>query len=151
ARQIFERRLTMIMRGQVSCRVPWVAAAAIGLFALVMLPGWSLGPGTGDARAETDPGGAPKRSAGRDLSLRIAVERLAAVEQERTRVRLAQKKVEAELAVLKDQEKAVADAAFPEALIQEHLQKDPVALELMATVAQLEARVEQIKRVAVNP
>ena len=41
ARQIFERRLTMIMRDRVPCRVPRAGLAAIGLLALLALPGWS--------------------------------------------------------------------------------------------------------------
>jgi beta-lactamase regulating signal transducer with metallopeptidase domain len=41
ARQDFERRLTMIMRDRVPCRVPFVGLLAIGVLALVSLPGWS--------------------------------------------------------------------------------------------------------------
>jgi beta-lactamase regulating signal transducer with metallopeptidase domain len=38
----FERRLIMIMRDRVPCRVPLFGAAVIGLLALIALPGWSL-------------------------------------------------------------------------------------------------------------
>jgi beta-lactamase regulating signal transducer with metallopeptidase domain len=41
ARQDFERRLIMIMRNQVPCRVPFVGLLAIGVLAIVSLPGWS--------------------------------------------------------------------------------------------------------------
>jgi beta-lactamase regulating signal transducer with metallopeptidase domain len=41
ARQEFERRLTMIMRDRVPCQVPVVGLVAIGVLALVSLPGWS--------------------------------------------------------------------------------------------------------------
>jgi beta-lactamase regulating signal transducer with metallopeptidase domain len=41
ARQDFERRLTMIMRDRVPCRVPLVGLLAIGVLALASLPGWS--------------------------------------------------------------------------------------------------------------
>jgi hypothetical protein len=41
ARQVFERRLTMIMRDRVPCRVPRAGLAAVGLLALLALPGWS--------------------------------------------------------------------------------------------------------------
>jgi beta-lactamase regulating signal transducer with metallopeptidase domain len=41
ARHDFERRLTMIMCDQVPCRVPLVGLVAIGVLALVSLPGWS--------------------------------------------------------------------------------------------------------------
>jgi beta-lactamase regulating signal transducer with metallopeptidase domain len=41
ARQDFERRLTMIMRDCVPCKVPLLGMVAIGLLALVALPGWS--------------------------------------------------------------------------------------------------------------
>jgi beta-lactamase regulating signal transducer with metallopeptidase domain len=44
ARQVFERRLTMIMRDQVPCKVPLVGLLVIGLLGLVALPGWSQGP-----------------------------------------------------------------------------------------------------------
>jgi beta-lactamase regulating signal transducer with metallopeptidase domain len=38
----FERRLIMIMRDRVPCRIPLFGAAVIGLLALIALPGWSL-------------------------------------------------------------------------------------------------------------
>src|SRR5439155_16958910 len=38
----FQRRLTMIMRETVSCRVPRRALVALGLLALLAIPGWSL-------------------------------------------------------------------------------------------------------------
>jgi beta-lactamase regulating signal transducer with metallopeptidase domain len=38
----FERRLIMIMRDRVPCRVPLYGAAVLGLLALIALPGWSL-------------------------------------------------------------------------------------------------------------
>jgi hypothetical protein len=41
ARQDFERRLTMIMRDRTPCRVPLLGMLAIGVLALVSLPGWS--------------------------------------------------------------------------------------------------------------
>jgi beta-lactamase regulating signal transducer with metallopeptidase domain len=41
ARQAFERRLTMIMRERVPCRVPLFSVAVIGVLALAALPGWS--------------------------------------------------------------------------------------------------------------
>ena len=41
ARHDFERRLTMIMRDRVPCRVPLVGLLAIGALALLSLPGWS--------------------------------------------------------------------------------------------------------------
>jgi beta-lactamase regulating signal transducer with metallopeptidase domain len=41
ARQVLERRLTMIMRDRVSCRVPVFGFAGVALLALLALPGWS--------------------------------------------------------------------------------------------------------------
>jgi beta-lactamase regulating signal transducer with metallopeptidase domain len=41
ARQVFERRLTMIMRDHIPHRVPCAGALAIGLLALLAIPGWS--------------------------------------------------------------------------------------------------------------
>jgi beta-lactamase regulating signal transducer with metallopeptidase domain len=41
ARRIFERRLTMIMRDRVPCRLSWAALGAVLILALVALPGWS--------------------------------------------------------------------------------------------------------------
>jgi beta-lactamase regulating signal transducer with metallopeptidase domain len=41
ARHDFERRLTMIMRDRVPCRVPLVGLLAIGVLAFISLPGWS--------------------------------------------------------------------------------------------------------------
>jgi beta-lactamase regulating signal transducer with metallopeptidase domain len=41
ARQDFERRLTMIMRDRVPCRVPFAGLLAMGALALLSLPGWS--------------------------------------------------------------------------------------------------------------
>jgi hypothetical protein len=38
----FERRLIMIMRDRVPCRIPMLGFALIGLLALVAVPGWSL-------------------------------------------------------------------------------------------------------------
>jgi beta-lactamase regulating signal transducer with metallopeptidase domain len=40
-RRSFRRRLHMIMREQVNCRLPRLALAGLGLLALVILPGWS--------------------------------------------------------------------------------------------------------------
>jgi beta-lactamase regulating signal transducer with metallopeptidase domain len=42
-RREFERRLTMIMKECVPCRVPVRALVVIGLLALAVLPGWTLG------------------------------------------------------------------------------------------------------------
>jgi beta-lactamase regulating signal transducer with metallopeptidase domain len=39
----FERRLTMIMRESVACRVPRRSLLAVGALALLAIPGWSLG------------------------------------------------------------------------------------------------------------
>ncbi|MHC4406041.1 MAG: Flp pilus assembly protein CpaB [Planctomycetota bacterium] len=50
-RRDFERRLTMIVRGNVPRRVSWVAAIGIGLVAMIALPGWSPGQAPGDAPA----------------------------------------------------------------------------------------------------
>jgi beta-lactamase regulating signal transducer with metallopeptidase domain len=44
ARQVFERRLTMIMRDQVPCKVPLLGLVVIGLLGLAALPGWSQAP-----------------------------------------------------------------------------------------------------------
>lgn len=41
ARHDFERRLTMIMRERVPCRVPLVGLLAVGVLGLLALPGWS--------------------------------------------------------------------------------------------------------------
>jgi hypothetical protein len=41
ARQAFERRLTMIMRDRVPCRVPRLGLIGIGLLVLLVLPCWS--------------------------------------------------------------------------------------------------------------
>jgi hypothetical protein len=41
ARQAFERRLTMIMRERVPCRVPVHGLIAIGFLGILALPGWS--------------------------------------------------------------------------------------------------------------
>jgi hypothetical protein len=45
----FQRRLTMIMRESVACRVPRKSLLAIGLLALLIIPGWSLGDSTKDS------------------------------------------------------------------------------------------------------
>jgi beta-lactamase regulating signal transducer with metallopeptidase domain len=45
ARHALERRLTMIMREQVPCRLPLLGLAAAGLLAFIALPGWSQAPG----------------------------------------------------------------------------------------------------------
>ena len=42
-RRVFERRLTMIMREQVPCRLSLRAVLSVGLVALIVLPGWSPG------------------------------------------------------------------------------------------------------------
>jgi bla regulator protein BlaR1 len=49
-RDDFQRRLTMIMRESVACRVPRKALLAVGALALLTIPGWSLG----DPPAEPD-------------------------------------------------------------------------------------------------
>jgi len=41
ARQVFERRLTMIMRDHIPHRMPYAGALAITLLALLAIPGWS--------------------------------------------------------------------------------------------------------------
>ncbi|HEV3082344.1 MAG TPA: M56 family metallopeptidase [Gemmataceae bacterium] len=41
ARQVFERRLTMIMRDHIPHRMPYAGALAIALLALLAIPGWS--------------------------------------------------------------------------------------------------------------
>jgi beta-lactamase regulating signal transducer with metallopeptidase domain len=51
-RDDFQRRLTMIMRESVACRVPRKALLAVGVLALLTIPGWSLG----DPPAEPDDG-----------------------------------------------------------------------------------------------
>jgi beta-lactamase regulating signal transducer with metallopeptidase domain len=43
ARRLFERRLTMIMRDRVPCRLSRAGLALVTLLALVALPGWSQG------------------------------------------------------------------------------------------------------------
>jgi beta-lactamase regulating signal transducer with metallopeptidase domain len=43
ARHLFERRLTMIMRERVPCRVPILGLVAIGLLGLLAVPCWSQG------------------------------------------------------------------------------------------------------------
>jgi beta-lactamase regulating signal transducer with metallopeptidase domain len=42
ARRAFERRLTMIMSGRVTCRVPVAVLAFVALLAAAALPGWSV-------------------------------------------------------------------------------------------------------------
>ncbi len=54
-RQIFERRLTMIMRERVPCRVPVGAYLAIGLLTLIALPAWSLGQQADEPKPESAP------------------------------------------------------------------------------------------------
>jgi hypothetical protein len=46
SRQDFERRLTMVMCERVPCKVPVCGLVVIGLLALAVLPGWSLGQRT---------------------------------------------------------------------------------------------------------
>jgi beta-lactamase regulating signal transducer with metallopeptidase domain len=60
-RQAFEGRLTMIMSERVSCRVPSRGLLVLGLLALVVLPGWSLGPNA-DPPKSTDSAPAVKAS-----------------------------------------------------------------------------------------
>jgi hypothetical protein len=48
----FERRLIMIMRDRVPCRVPLFGAAVIGLLALIALPGWSLSQQAAEPKAK---------------------------------------------------------------------------------------------------
>jgi len=48
----FERRLIMIMRDRVPCRVPVLGLAFIGLLALVALPSWSLSQQPVEAKTE---------------------------------------------------------------------------------------------------
>jgi hypothetical protein len=45
-RRDFQRRLTMIMREQVPCRMSRLGWVLVGLLALVIIPGWSLGQPT---------------------------------------------------------------------------------------------------------
>jgi hypothetical protein len=56
-RREFERRLTMIMKECVPCRVPVRALVVIGLLALAVLPGWTLGQPPTDKK--TKPGTPP--------------------------------------------------------------------------------------------
>jgi beta-lactamase regulating signal transducer with metallopeptidase domain len=51
-RRDLERRLKMVMREQVSCRVSWCAALGVVLLALIALPAWSVGQ-----MAKSPPGG----------------------------------------------------------------------------------------------
>jgi hypothetical protein len=60
-RDDFQRRLTMIMRESVACRMPRKSLLAIGILALLIVPGWSLGdtanePPTGPAAKSSDGG-----------------------------------------------------------------------------------------------
>jgi hypothetical protein len=48
----FERRLIMIMRDRVPCRVPLFGAAVIGLLAIIALPGWSLSQQPAEPKAK---------------------------------------------------------------------------------------------------
>ncbi|MEX2119878.1 MAG: M56 family metallopeptidase [Pirellulales bacterium] len=52
ARRTFERRLHMILRERVRCRVPVAGLAAIGLLALAVMPGWTQGQATSEATVE---------------------------------------------------------------------------------------------------
>jgi beta-lactamase regulating signal transducer with metallopeptidase domain len=54
-RQTFERRLTMIMRERVPCRLPFGGCLAIGLLTLIALPGWSLGQKADEPKKEPPP------------------------------------------------------------------------------------------------
>src|SRR5262249_34875452 len=53
-RRDFERRLTMILREQVPCRLPLRGLLGVGLLALIVLPTWSAGQQP--YRTETVPG-----------------------------------------------------------------------------------------------
>jgi beta-lactamase regulating signal transducer with metallopeptidase domain len=61
-RQAFEGRLTMIMREGVTCRVPVRGVLAIGVLALMVLPGWSPGPKAEPPKPEDKPPVVVKRS-----------------------------------------------------------------------------------------
>jgi beta-lactamase regulating signal transducer with metallopeptidase domain len=62
-RRTLERRLTMIMQGPGSCRVHLLGVLAVGLLALIVLPGWSDGQKAEDGRT-TEPA---KAASERDL------------------------------------------------------------------------------------
>ena len=51
ARRTFERRLTMILRDRVSCRMPTAAAVLVCGLGLLALPGWSLAQDAADPAA----------------------------------------------------------------------------------------------------
>jgi beta-lactamase regulating signal transducer with metallopeptidase domain len=55
----FERRLTMVMCERVPCKVPVFGLVLIGLLALAILPGWSLGPRAAEPPAQTTTPSAP--------------------------------------------------------------------------------------------
>ncbi len=64
-RQAFERRLTMIMRERVPCRVPLLSLGVIGLLALVALPGWSQVTAPKPKPQETKKDAAPAPATGK--------------------------------------------------------------------------------------
>ena len=67
-RRTFERRLTMIMQSPGTCRVHLLALVAVGLLAVVVLPGWSPGQKPEDAPKSA----AAKTEAG-DRALEVAL------------------------------------------------------------------------------
>lgn len=58
-RDDFQRRLTMIMRESVACRLPRKSLLAIGVLALLVVPGWSLGDGAEENAAPAAATGKP--------------------------------------------------------------------------------------------
>jgi beta-lactamase regulating signal transducer with metallopeptidase domain len=68
-RRDFERRLVMIMRERLACQVSRPALLVVGVLALIVLPGWSLGQKTAESEPQTAPPGttakgpAPKQEA----------------------------------------------------------------------------------------
>ncbi len=72
-RRTFERRLTMIMQGPGTCRVHLLGVLAVGLLAVIVLPGWSPGQKPEDAQA-TEP--AKTEAVDRDLEAALKAARV---------------------------------------------------------------------------
>jgi beta-lactamase regulating signal transducer with metallopeptidase domain len=143
ARRAFERRLTMIMRGRGSCRLPLRALAAVGLLALVTLPGCSQP--TEPAAAAAEP------AAGADLQQRLAVARLDAIEKEIVQVQSELTRTRAALAVLRAREKASATMAVADAAVEELIRKDPEVQNHLERIQMLQDQLTELKRVYRDP
>ncbi len=72
-RRTFERRLTMIMQGPGTCRVHLLGMVAVGLLAVIVLPGWSPGQKPEDAQT-TEP--AKTAAVDRDLEAALKAARV---------------------------------------------------------------------------